>query len=281
MSLEKKFPESRRECLENVLNHKEVKLMNYLEEISPTVAAITSGWSHGNVGAVVLDSFVVVIDTTNSPERGRIFRDEVDSHFDVPVKYAFLTHHHSDHASGLNAFGDTTVISYKQTAKKIQSLTRINTYPSVIFDEYYKIDDNEDYVELHHSGGHTSDSSFLHFPRERVIFAGDLIFEGFMFFAGYQSNPYRWIAALERFQELRPKTIVPGHGPVLKSVKALDKHIHLLQDVVESIKLAVKQKKDPKTLDIPDFVHAASKHASKEDLSKWFRRTATSWYRRV
>ncbi|MHA2426333.1 MAG: MBL fold metallo-hydrolase [Candidatus Thorarchaeota archaeon] len=255
--------------------------MKYLEEISPSVVAITSGWSHGNVGGIGLDDFVVVVDTTNSPERGRIFRNELNAHFDIPVKYTFLTHHHSDHASGLNAFNDTTVISYKQTAKKIRSLTRINTYPSVVFDNDYTIRDKEGYVELHHAGGHTSDSSYLVFPKERVIFAGDLIFEGFMFFAGYQSNPNKWIDALERFKELNPKVIVPGHGPPLRSVKALDKHLRLLRNVRESLQIAVREKQDPKTMEVPEFVFSSSKRASAEDLEKWFRRTATSWYKRV
>ncbi|MDF1538218.1 MAG: MBL fold metallo-hydrolase [Candidatus Thorarchaeota archaeon] len=218
--------------------------MKYLENISPSVAAISSGWSSGNVGVVAFDNFVIAIDTTNSPERGRIFREEIDSHFNLDVKYTFLTHHHSDHASGLNAFSDTTIISTKQTAKKIRSLTRINTYPSVVFDSEYTISNETDYAELHHTGGHTSDSSYLHFPKERVIFSGDLIFEGYLFFAGYQSNPNKWIAALERFKELNPNIIVPGHGPTLNGVKPLDKHISLL-NLLTSTSACGKREKRP------------------------------------
>jgi len=255
--------------------------MSHLEEISTSVVAITSGWSHGNVGGIALDNFVVVIDTTNSPERGKEFRDELDERFDVPVKYTFLTHHHSDHATGLNAFSDTTVISHKRTAKKIRSLTRINTYPSIVFDTEYEIRDKDSLVELYHTGGHTSDSSYLHFPNEKVIFSGDLIMEGFLFFAGYQSNPNNWINALNQFKKLRPRFIVPGHGPVLRSIRDLDKHITLLRNMRDILQTASKEGLNPKNITIPDFVYKASTRASDEDLEKWFRRTATSWIRRV
>ncbi|MFW9849720.1 MAG: MBL fold metallo-hydrolase [Candidatus Thorarchaeota archaeon] len=255
--------------------------MSHLEKISTSVVAITSGWGHGNVGGIALDNFVVVVDTTNSPERGKEFRNKLDERFDVPVKYTFLTHHHSDHATGLNAFSDTTVISHKQTAKKIRSLTRINTYPSVVFDTDYMIRDQDSLVELYHTGGHTSDSSYLHFPHDRVIFAGDLIMEGFLPFAGYQSNPHNWINAFNQIKKLRPKLIVPGHGPVLRSVGALDKHITLISNMIDILQTASKERMDPRTTEIPKFVYNASTCVSDEELEKWFRRTAISWIRRV
>jgi glyoxylase-like metal-dependent hydrolase (beta-lactamase superfamily II) len=102
-----------------------------------------------------------------------------------------------------------------------------------------------------------------------------------MFFAGYQSNPHKWIAALERFKELRPNFIIPGHGPTLKGVRPLDKHTSLLAKMIDVLQSAAEEGKDPKTMDIPDFVYSTSKRASKDDLEKWFRRTATSWIRRV
>ncbi|MFW9908807.1 MAG: MBL fold metallo-hydrolase [Candidatus Thorarchaeota archaeon] len=255
--------------------------MEHLETISSHVAAITSGWSGGNAGAVALENFTIAIDTTNSPERGKTFRAELDAHFGLPVKYTLLTHHHSDHASGLDGFGDTSIISSKQTAKKIQNLTRVHFYPTIIIDRMHQITDGDYAVEIYHSGGHTSDSSYLYFPQEKIVFVGDLVFEGYLFFAGYQSDPNKWIEAMEQIKKLNPRKIIPGHGPVLEKATSLDKHITLLRAFRDSILDAVSEKKDPKTMDVPEFVFEVSKRLPKEELVKWFRRTAISWFRKV
>ena len=60
---------------------------------------------------------------------------------------------------------------------------------------------------------HTSGDTMAWLPSERVLFTGDILFNGAhpIAWAGPVSN---WVAACERIETLAPESIVPGHGPL-------------------------------------------------------------------
>ncbi len=60
---------------------------------------------------------------------------------------------------------------------------------------------------------HTQGDTMAWLPDERVLFTGDILFNGAhpIAWAGPVSN---WIAACERIEALAPAAIVPGHGPL-------------------------------------------------------------------
>ncbi len=78
-------------------------------------------------------------------------------------------------------------------------------------------------VELIEVGpAHTPGDAFAWVPDARVLFAGDIVFNGIVpiMWAGPVAN---WIAALERIEALDPAVVVGGHGPPcgLAEVRAL------------------------------------------------------------
>ena len=60
---------------------------------------------------------------------------------------------------------------------------------------------------------HTPEDLVVYVPGLRALFAGDLVFRGRVPFVG-QADSRRWIQALDRMLDLRPRLLVPGHGPV-------------------------------------------------------------------
>ena len=60
---------------------------------------------------------------------------------------------------------------------------------------------------------HTQGDTIALLPRQRVMFTGDILFNGAhpIAWAGPVSN---WIAACERIEALDPVVLVPGHGPL-------------------------------------------------------------------
>lgn len=60
---------------------------------------------------------------------------------------------------------------------------------------------------------HTPGDAIVWVPDRRVVFSGDIVFNGVtpIMWAGPTAN---WIAALERIAALEPAVIVPGHGPL-------------------------------------------------------------------
>ncbi len=78
---------------------------------------------------------------------------------------------------------------------------------------------------------HTRGDTIAWLPEERVVFTGDLLFNGAhpIAWAGPVSN---WIEACERIETLEPESVVPGHGPLatLDDVRELRAYLDYLYD---------------------------------------------------
>jgi cyclase len=80
---------------------------------------------------------------------------------------------------------------------------------------------------------HTSGDLIVHLPDARIVFAGDVLFHGTtpVLWDGSSRN---WIKACERIIDLKPETVVPGHGAIadLEAVEAIRKYWQFLRTVV-------------------------------------------------
>lgn len=89
-------------------------------------------------------------------------------------------------------------------------------------------------VEVFEVGpAHTSGDAIAWVPDARVVYAGDILFNGItpIMWAGPVDN---WIAALDRIESLGPETVVGGHGPPggLAEVRTLRSYFAWLRDAV-------------------------------------------------
>lgn len=86
--------------------------------------------------------------------------------------------------------------------------------PTTIFDGELTLRVGDTEVHLVEVGpAHTRGDVIVHLPAQRVVFTGDILFNGGhpIVWAGPVAN---WMAACDRIIDLRPDTVVPGHGPV-------------------------------------------------------------------
>jgi glyoxylase-like metal-dependent hydrolase (beta-lactamase superfamily II) len=86
--------------------------------------------------------------------------------------------------------------------------------PTTVFDGELTLRVGDTEVDLIEVGpAHTRGDVIAHVPAHRVVFTGDILFNGGhpIVWAGPVAN---WIAACDRIVDLRPETVVPGHGPV-------------------------------------------------------------------
>ncbi len=70
-----------------------------------------TGWEDaGNPAFFVTGQGVVVVDSGESPERGRAIVAKVRETTDQPIKYLILTHYHGDHTYGVQSFPEGTIV---------------------------------------------------------------------------------------------------------------------------------------------------------------------------
>jgi glyoxylase-like metal-dependent hydrolase (beta-lactamase superfamily II) len=188
-----------------------------------------------NAGFVVTDQGVVVIDALGSPTLADELIAAIRQVTPLPIRYVIVTHYHADHIYGLQAFKalGATVIAHRSalaylnsdTAQLRLKVSRDELFPWI--DETTRLVpadrwlDADTTLELggevfhfHHVGpAHTPEDLVVHAERAGVLFAGDLVFRGRIPFVG-QADSRQWIASLGRLITLRPRLVVPGHGPI-------------------------------------------------------------------
>ena len=67
---------------------------------------------------------------------------------------------------------------------------------------------------LYFSGGHTPGDSVVWLPKQKVLFAGDLVYVDRLLGVLPFSNSRNWLSSFEEMEKLKPGKIVPGHGKV-------------------------------------------------------------------
>ena len=241
-------------------------------KIRERVYADTSGEGKGNVGAIELPNYTIVVDSTISKKTANSFRKSLESKIASPVQKLILTHYHSDHVLGIPAFKDCDVIA----SEPYKTLRRTAKHsPEITFEKSIVLKDEGFTVEIVHAGGHTLDSSYIYFPLEKTLFSGDLIFAKTFFYAGDRTfNPDRWAEALREFMTMKIEAIVPGHGPIC-SKEEVETYIRFFETtsslMKELIETGVREEEAVKNTGFPDFYTEYREGVRALALTNWYR----------
>jgi cyclase len=190
-----------------------------------------AGHGHCNNGWIILEDYVLVVDG-NFPSGAEEIIPKIKSLTDKPIRFAFDTHHHGDHAYGNQVWvnqGATPVAHsgvldemkkyepgrWNEAAKSRSDVANSKLKPpSLLFPKEMFFDDGKHRVELHHFGvAHTHGDGFAWLPSERILFTGDACVNGPYNYVG-DGNIEQWIQTLENAKKLNPKIVCPGHGPM-------------------------------------------------------------------
>jgi cyclase len=219
---------------------------------------------HCNNGWIVFEDYVLVIDA-NFPSGARVIIPKIEAITDKPVRFAFDTHHHGDHAYGNQVWlekGATPVAHenalaemkkyetgfWRQTrplggcgeGRKDVAESKLKA-PTLLYRTEMIFDDGKHRVELLHFGtAHTHGDGWAWLPKEKILFSGDACVNGAYNYTG-DGNIGEWIKTLEAVKKLGAKVVCPGHGPMGGSELLEDQQAFFiaLQDEVK--KLADKE----------------------------------------
>ena len=187
-------------------------------------------WWINNAGVVVGTDAVTSIDATSTERRTRALLGAIAGVTSQPVTTLVNTHHHGDHTNGNCLFADATIVGHRNCrtgvlAQHIGGLEPVFgpvdwgdlriTAPSVVFDDRLTVFAGDREIQLHYIGtpAHTTGDVVAWLPAERVLFAGDLLFDGgtpFLLMGSVRGA----LVALQRLRDYDTAAIVPGHGPV-------------------------------------------------------------------
>ncbi|MDX1435727.1 MAG: MBL fold metallo-hydrolase [Anaerolineales bacterium] len=110
-------------------------------------------------------------------------------------------------------------------------------YPTVTFRERMVINGSKRRAEIRSlGGGHTGDDAFLVLPEEGIAFLADLLFVGTHPFLA-DGDPDALVSILAQIADLKPKVLVPGHGPTggPADLEANIAYTNVLQELAEGL----------------------------------------------
>jgi cyclase len=194
-------------------------------------------YGHCNNGWIIFEDHVLVIDA-NFPSGARVIIPKIEALTDKPVRFAFDTHHHGDHAYGNQVWlekGATPVAHenalaamkkyetglfggkpgrWEEAAKNRKDLQESKLKaPTLLYRHEMIFDDGRHRVELLHFGtAHTPGDGWAWLPKEKILFSGDACVNGPFNYTG-DGHIGEWIKTLEAVKQLGAKIICPGHGP--------------------------------------------------------------------
>ena len=188
-----------------------------------------------NVGYIVGDRAVLVIDTGLGPPNGAAVYEVAKKLAGTKAIYLVTTHVHPEHDLGAQAFpGTTTLIRSTDQVKDIAEfglqLAKVFASRSAIhaellkdanfrkaditFERDYDLDLGGVHAKLMAMGpNHTVGDTAIWIESERVLFSGDIAMRAQPAFASPHSSRRQWLASLDRLELLKPAIVVPSHGP--------------------------------------------------------------------
>ena len=185
-----------------------------------------------NIGVVLGDGAVLVIDTRSTHVQGREILADLRMLTADPVTTVVDTHGHFDHAFGNHVFRPATIWGhagcppFMARTAEVRRARVANDEPSIAADLAEVVIDPPDEtfaaattievggrpVDLRFLGrGHTDHDIVVSVPGSDVLFAGDLVEGGSVPFFN-DAYPLDWPATANALAELVTGTIVPGHG---------------------------------------------------------------------
>jgi glyoxylase-like metal-dependent hydrolase (beta-lactamase superfamily II) len=214
----------------------------YFRGESGQASAENRGYT-SNAGFVVTDRGVLVFDALGTPALARAMLAAIAGVTEQPVRRVVLSHYHADHVYGLQVFKAAGAEIWARREGQIylgsdlarERLAERRTSLAPWVDANTEVLAADRWIDLPAGqsraftmGGmrfkmisaghaHAPDDLMLFVEPAKVLFAGDLYFNGRLPFV-VDGNTRGWLLAIDAMRALDARCIVPGHGAMSCSI---------------------------------------------------------------
>jgi glyoxylase-like metal-dependent hydrolase (beta-lactamase superfamily II) len=186
-----------------------------------------------NAGVVITDEGILVIDSLGTPSLANTLLEKIREISDKPLVRVIVSHYHADHIYGLQVFeeqgakiwapaGAEKYLRSPNAAERLDE-RRFSLDPWV--NDATRLVEPDRYVEEQEvftlgdvrftvspvGEAHSDGDLTVYVEPDRVLFSGDIIFEGRVPFMG-DANSGHWLEVLQRMENQQLAALVPGHG---------------------------------------------------------------------
>jgi quinoprotein relay system zinc metallohydrolase 2 len=215
--------------------------------------------NHGeiaNIGFIIGERCVAVIDSGGSPAQGLALKAILSSKTTLPVCYVINTHVHPDHIYGNSAFKGLGVsfVGHRKLAQAMSA--RAPYYLGTAGRDLEIVLRPEDFIppdqsvdssleldlggrKLHltaHGPAHTDNDLSVFDDKTQTLWLADLLFVGHL--PVVDGNLLGWIKVLDGLKTVQAKLAIPGHGPVSsewpKAAEAQTRYLEMLRDEIRA-----------------------------------------------
>ncbi len=224
-----------------------------LEVLADGVYALTAE-GDPNVGAIEAEDFVICFEALATPTTAREWLARLREHTDKPVRYLVLSHYHAVRVLGASAFNVDVILAHDKTRDLINERGQQDwdseygrmprlfkdpdsipglTRPTATFSHRCTIDlggDRGDLVLEHCGRGHTAGDIVAWLPRERILFAGDLVEAQAALYTGDAFHRDWSTTTLDKVAAYGADQLIGGRGAVARGRAEVDAAIAQTRD---------------------------------------------------
>ncbi len=219
--------------------------------------------NHGaiaNIGFIVGDSCVAVIDTGGHPKQGYALKQVISEITDTPVCYVINTHVHPDHINGNSAFKSPGVhfighhklaramavrgdfyIDRAQDQLDIKLSAKDIIPPDMPVKKHMTINlGNRELVLTAHPTAHTDNDLTVYDRKTDTLWLSDLLFIDHV--PTLDGSIKGWLKEIQRLEKHDYRHVIPGHGPLVTDwPAAIQPQKNYLNQLVTEIRARIRQ----------------------------------------
>src|ERR1700731_4324415 len=152
-----------------------------------------------------------------------------------PLSLIYITHEHADHFLGLEVFKEAypraRIIAHSAVVDRINKVyqEKLDKWEKILgsgatshvvaisrFDANFINFDGSKIEIFKHVRGDTDENTMLWFPWQRILIAGDVVFNDMHVYTAETDGKAReqWLNSLKEIRKLNPSVVIPGHSKV-------------------------------------------------------------------